>query len=279
MRNDKYSDAIEQLNGAMDLDPKDVWTRYLLSLVKYRTAQGSGLPIQGLPNMMQDLRIVLDWYPEFAEAYNMLAMGRLEGGGNNSAMDAIRTAIQLSPRNDSYQLNMAKIYMAEKKWDPATSLLQRLVSSSDPQVAKMAKLNLDDLPTLKKYGLLPQHKADVAPKLQTREQTQAAATPPAATPSPDDGEPVQAPEPAPDTRKVLYLKGRVVSVDCSQAPSAAIVFSSLQGRKVRLWANDYKALLLIGADGFSCDWKNRPASVNYKQGGHLDGDVVSLEVD
>src|SRR5262249_25069295 len=149
MENGKYSDAVEQLNGAMDVDPKDVWTRYLLALVKYRTSQNSGLPIQGLPNMMQDIRIVLDWYPEFAEAYNMLAVARLEGGGNNSAMDAIREAIQLSPRNDSYQLNMAKIYVAQKKWDPATELLQRLVTSSDPQVAKVAKLNLDDLPTLK----------------------------------------------------------------------------------------------------------------------------------
>jgi tetratricopeptide (TPR) repeat protein len=279
MENGKYSDAVEQLNGAMDVDPKDVWTRYLLALVKYRTSQNSGLPIQGLPNMMQDIRIVLDWYPEFAEAYNMLAVARLEGGGNNSAMDAIREAIQLSPRDDSYQLNMAKIYMAQKKWDTATALLQRLVTSSDPQVAKVAKLNLDDLPTLKKYGVLPQRKAEIAPKLQTREQTQAAPIPPQAAPSSEDSEPAPPAEPAPDTRKVLYLKGRVVSVDCSQSPSAAVVFSSLQGHQVRLWANDYKTLLLIGADGFSCDWKNRQAIVNYKQGGHLDGDIVSLELE
>ena len=38
------------------------------------------------------------------------------------------------------------------------------------------------------------------------------------------------------------------------------------------------SLLLIGADEFSCGWKNRPVAVNYKAGGKADGDLVSLEV-
>jgi hypothetical protein len=37
-------------------------------------------------------------------------------------------------------------------------------------------------------------------------------------------------------------------------------------------------MVLVGADIFSCDWKNRPVTVNYKPGGLTDGDLVSLEV-
>jgi hypothetical protein len=37
-------------------------------------------------------------------------------------------------------------------------------------------------------------------------------------------------------------------------------------------------MVLIGADDFSCDWKDRRVTVNYKPGGSTDGDVVSLEV-
>src|SRR5256714_11491521 len=112
--------------------------------------------------MMQDLRAVLDWNPEMAEAYSMLAMARVEGGGVNSAMEAIRAAIQLSPRNEGYLLNMAQIYMAGKKWDAATALLERLKASEDPQIARAARKNLDDLPTLKKYGLMPQQTVTAA---------------------------------------------------------------------------------------------------------------------
>jgi len=45
-----------------------------------------------------------------------------------------------------------------------------------------------------------------------------------------------------------------------------------------LRAADYKSLLLIGADQFSCDWHDRQVDANYKAGGQSDGDLVSLEV-
>jgi len=53
---------------------------------------------------MQDLRAVLDWYPEFAEAYDLMATARKVGGGTVAAMQAERAAIQLSPRNQEYVL-------------------------------------------------------------------------------------------------------------------------------------------------------------------------------
>ena len=106
--------------------------------------------------MMQDLRQVIDWDPEFADARNMLAMAQLEGGGVHAAMDSMRPAIQLAPRNQQYLLNMAQIYLAGKNWDAATALLGRLKTSPDAKVAKSADEQLQSLPTLKKYGVLPQ---------------------------------------------------------------------------------------------------------------------------
>ena len=37
-------------------------------------------------------------------------------------------------------------------------------------------------------------------------------------------------------------------------------------------------MVLIGADDFSCDWRDRRVSVNYKAAGPNNGDLVSLEV-
>jgi tetratricopeptide (TPR) repeat protein len=289
LQSKEYDAATEELSSALELDGEDPWVRYYLALVKYHAAESSGHPFQGLSNMMQDLRAVLDWNPEMAEAYSMLAMARVEGGGVNSAMESMRAAIQLSPRNEGYLLNMAQIYMAGKKWDAATALLERLKASPDPQIARAARKNLEDLPTLKKYGLMPQQTVTAAKsensasamakpgalsksgttKEDSREEDEEAGTDqkPAASASP----------PAPDKRAIRFLKGKLVSVDCALAP-AAVLTVAVGTKTMKLRAENYKSMLVIGADEFSCEWKNRPVSVNYKAGGKVDGDLVSLEL-
>ena len=124
-------------------------------MLKYRKAQNTGQAMQGLANLMMDLRAVLDWYPELAEAYNMLGMARVEGGGINSALEAERQAIALSPRNLEYQFNLGQIYVADKKWDQARDVFTRLKTGPDPRAAAAAKRQLDDLATLQKYGIRP----------------------------------------------------------------------------------------------------------------------------
>ena len=47
---------------------------------------------------------------------------------------------------------------------------------------------------------------------------------------------------------------------------------------LKLRTADYKSLLLIGADDFSCDWRNLQVTVNYKPGKGPEGDLVSLEM-
>jgi hypothetical protein len=80
-----------------------------------------------------------------------------------------------------------------------------------------------------------------------------------------------------DTRPAKFFQGRLVGVDCSQSP-AAIITVTASGVALKLRTPDYKSLLLIGADSFSCSWNDRSVSVNYKPGGVSDGDLVSLEV-
>jgi tetratricopeptide (TPR) repeat protein len=262
----QFEQAAEELGNAAGVNPRDTWLRYYLALVKYRQAQVTQQEMQGLANMMQDLKAVVDWYPEFAEAYNMLAMARAEGGGNNSALDAIRQAIKLSPRNEKYVLNLALIDMAAKKWDEADALLERLKDSANPQIAVAARQQLKDFAVTKKYGISPStpkrtYQAspfdELAQEAAKREQQQE--------------------QSAPDTRPTQYIKGRLVKVDCSQSPAALLVVSN-GAKTLRLRTADVKSLVVIGADSFSCDWRDRDVNVNYKPGGGADGDVVSLEV-
>jgi len=269
--------ASEELRKAIEIDADDPWPRYYLSALRFRNAQFNGQYFLGMANMMQDLRAVIEWDPEFANAYNMLAMARLEGGGTNSAMEAMRSAIRLNPRSENYLLNMARIYLAGKKWDAASALLKQLAGSSDVQTARSARKSLEDMPTLQKYGILPVESENLQKPVESSASTSSAATSAPKGEDEDEAGRTEQPARAPDKRPVKYLKGKLLSVDCSVAPAAVLTVSEGK-RSMKLRAADYKALVVIGADEFSCGWKNLPVVVNYKSGGKVDGDLVSLEV-
>jgi tetratricopeptide (TPR) repeat protein len=277
MEKKEFDQADEELARARELDGKDTWTHYYLALVKFRAAQLGQKPIEGVSNMIQDLVFVVDKEPDLAEAHNMLALARLQGGGVHSATEAIRVAIQLSPRNEQYVLNLAQIDLAGKKWDDATPLLERLKDSSNPRIAQTARKNLEDLPTLKKYGVLPQQSQSQAGPANPAQTAPGTATDSDADDASSAQNEAVPSEPVPDRRKVQFVRGKLMKVDCSQGP-AAILTVRTSSRTMRLRTDNYKSLLLVGADEFSCDWTDRAVVANYKAGGKADGDLVSVEV-
>jgi tetratricopeptide (TPR) repeat protein len=268
----EFDEAAEELGNAAILNQHDMWIRYYLSLLKYRIAQFKHLEIQGLANMMQDLRAVLDWYPEFADADDLLGVARTEGGSLAAAMQAERAAIQLSPRNEQYVLHLAEIYLAGKNWEAAKALLERLKAAGNPQIAAIAREKLGQISNEQKYGM-SSATGTAAANLTTQKSpfdalVQDAAERAAAQTKSEAG---------PDKRPSQYLKGKLVTVDCSQSPAATLTIAS-GARTVKLRTGDFKSLLLIGADQFSCEWRDRSVSVNYKAAGQGAGDLVSLEI-
>ena len=292
----QFDRAGEELGNAMALDGKDPWVHYYLAFLRFQDAQSSGRELSGLANIMQNLHMVLDWNRDFAEAYHMLGVAQIEGGGLRAAADSIRAAIERAPREPGYLLDLVKIYEAGKNWDAASALLERLASNPDPETASAAKKALRDLPYVKKYGVPPLSASGPPTTAQTPASSaggSSPASPPKASSPPktsakssvsspaaddtDDDAPSPNTGPQIDRRPIQYRKGKLISVDCSHAP-AAVVAVSIAGKTVKLRAADYKALMLIGADQFSCDWANLSVSVNYRLGGQADGDLVSLEV-
>jgi len=268
----EFDAAAEELGDAAALNQRDTWIRYYLAVLKYRIAKAKHTDIQGLPNMMQDLRVVLEWYPEFADAYDLMAMARKVGGGPVAAMQAERAAMQLAPRNQEYVYHLAEIYVEAKKWEAARALLDRLKTSSNPQVAAEARELSGRLANEQKYGLSA---ASTAPKLSPQSSPfdvleQDAAKRAAAEKAAQNAG-------AGDKRAAKFFRGRLVGVDCSQSPAAVLTVVS-GGTVLKLRTADYKSLLLIGADAFSCAWNDRSVSVNYRPGGASDGDLVSVEL-
>ena len=273
IQHSEFEAATAELSDASSLNPRDLWIRYYLSVLKYRVAVTRHTDMQGLANMMQDLRTVQEWYPEFADAYDLMALARMEGGGPVAAMQAERAAIQLSPRDERYLFHLAQIYISGKKWEAAEALLTRLKSSSNPQIAAQSKEKLEQVATERKYGIPVASSASprLAPQkspfdvLEQDAAQRAAAVQTAQTTA------------AGDKRAPKFLKAHLVAIDCSHPPAAIVTVSSEAGL-LKLRAPDYKSLLLIGADDFSCDWRDRNITINYKPGGVTDGDLVSLEL-
>ncbi len=149
----EFEEAFTEIGEAASLNPRDMWVRYYLSSAKYRMAQTRHTDMLGLANMMLDLKAVLEWYPEMADAYDLLALARTAGGGPSAAMQAERAAIDLSPREERYVLHLAEIYLASKNWDAANARLDRLKNSSNPQIAALARDLLSQAGAERKYGI------------------------------------------------------------------------------------------------------------------------------
>ncbi len=268
----EFDEAFAELKDAAALNPRDMWIRYYLSLAKYRMAQAKHSEMYGLANMMLDLRSVLEWYPEMASAYDLLALARNAGGGPTAALQAERAAIGLSPRNENYVFHLAQIYVASKKWDAANALLDRLKTSANPQIAAQANALIEEAGTERKYGVSldakgaqPRYAPQKSPfdvleeDEAKRESTEAAIEKPG------------------DKRAMKFAKGSLVAVDCSKPPAAVLTIRSESGT-LKLHASDYKSIVLVGADDFSCEWRDLQVTVNYKPSGGANGDLVSLEV-
>jgi len=275
----EFQQAATELRDASDLNPRDMWLRYYVSVLKYRGAQAAHADIQGLPNMMLDLRSVLEWYPEFADAYDLLAVARNTGGGPAAALQAERAAIGLSPRNERYVYHLAQIYLTSKKWEAANVLLDRLKTSDNLQIATLARELAEQAGTERKYGIPVKSGTMAQSKLAPQKSPfdvleDDAAKRTAGENSTPSGEPHEQEH---DKRPTKFLKGRLAAVDCSHAPAAVLTVVA-ESATLKLRAADYKSLLLIGADDFSCEWRDREVTVNYKPSGAKNGDLVSLEI-
>ena len=270
----QFSEAFSEVNDTASLNPRDVWLRYYLSVAKYRVAQARQTDIPGLANMMLDLKTVLEWNPEMADAYDLLAIARSSGGSTTAALQAERAAIDLSPRDELYLLHLAQIYIAGKKWESANNLLERLKTSANPKVAAQARDMISQAGTQRKYGIAGTTDTGPHPKYEPQKSPFDVLDEEAA--KREAAENTTAPAPG-DPRSTKFVKGRLVAVDCSKDPIAVLTVHSDQGT-LKLRTADYKSLLLIGADDFSCEWRDRQITANYKPSSTGPGDLVSLEM-
>jgi Flp pilus assembly protein TadD len=274
MQKNDWDKAGEHFRRAAAQNVKDPQVHYLLALMMSRKGMSSGKR-EDLDAIRKELTAAISLEPNYPDAYNLLGMTLSFAGEKQEAIDALQKAIALSPRNPWYMGNLASAYLQAQDFDHAIPLLQELQTSTEPGIASMAAQQLQQVEAYRSavsgHG---QQSGRMEPAVQTIELNDVPGEPRNSTSSPQN---------APEKRMVsgsaepvLFMRGVLVSVDCSATPAATLTISS-GGKKWKMLAPQSKKLILIGADEFSCSWTNRKVSVNYRKSGNDQGSLVSME--
>jgi tetratricopeptide (TPR) repeat protein len=290
LRQGDYNAAREYLNRAAAQGSTDARVYYYAAMLHQRDDRGEGTG-EHVSEMTKLLQKSLELDPNFAQAYNLLAIVRMQQRDHEGAVQAVTRAIQLDPRNDIYRMNLAGYFMQARQFEKAAPLLADLVNSSHSGVAQEAgamqraiaemqaaqgrggvKRNADDADAEDAgtdSAVSPVRAASVSgpiPQLGRRTTSKDAATDAAA------------PIPIPPGAPITFVKGTLVQVSCDSAPAATLSLSVSGKPALTLRVNDVNHVVLIGADKFSCDWRNQKVAVNYRAGTDGQLTVVSLEL-
>jgi len=267
--------AGEYFRRAAVQSSKDPQVHYLLALLMSRQNLSSGKPPDDVEAMKKELNAAISLDPGYAEAYNLLGLTlSYDPKQKDEAVNDLKKAIALDPRNGWYSMNLAGVYIRHQETDQAVSLLTGLKDNPDPQLSSIAQQQLQFIenynhpvtvrsePAEEEKGNEQPEKREVDKDNFKPEEVNKTQTPPAP----------YKPEP------VLFLKGVLLSVDCSQSPSATLTISS-GGKKWKMIAADAKKLIVMGADSLSCSWTNRKVAVNYRKAGENEGKLATLELE
>ena len=288
--------AGEYFQRAAAQSSKDPQVHYLLALLMSRKNLASGKPPDNVEAMTRELNTAISLNPEYAEAYNLLGLTlSYDPKHKDEAVSSLKKAIALNPRDSWYSMNLAGVYLRNQDLEQAKALLQELKDNPDPELSAAAQQQLQ---YLENYN----HHVNVQATAQGDEEKESG---PAEKDGPEKGEPEKdgsekdgsekdkfQPEEVTRTTStsttpaapykpepILFLKGMLLSVDCSQPPAATLTVSS-GGKQWKMTTPDAKKLLVMGADGgLSCSWTNKKIAVNYRKAGENEGKIATLELE
>jgi Flp pilus assembly protein TadD len=270
LRQNDWSKAGEYFKRAAAQDVKDPQVHYLLAMMLSRNGMAARNQ-EDVDSVKKELNAAIALDPNFGDAYNLLGMTLSFAGEKDEAVKALVKAVVLSPRNPWYSGNLANTYLQNRDFEHAMPLLQELQKSSEPQIAAMATQQLRQIESYQ--SVMQQQNTVSGIRVETSSGTAEADE------DPQPSEPTPAAQPAPtQVQAVSFMRGTLVSVDCSSAPAATLTISS-NGKKWKMLAPQAKKLVVMGADALSCSWTNRKVAVNYRKSGNDTGNLVSLELE
>lgn len=268
LRKHDFEHAGDYFRRAVQADSKDPRVYYYSALL-VNQEDSMTRDLDKLNSMKKDLEKSIALDPEFADSYALLAYAHMASGERDDAIASLKKAIELSPRNEHYLFNLSQMYVAMGKIQEATAVLGPLASSPNPEVAARAR---DSIEQIKKMQVVLQATEHPATGLVR-----------AAAPEPDTAPTIAANQqsaevhPIPASTPPKFLKGQLLSVDCSNAPGAILTVLS-DAKALKMKVADTKHTIVIGADNFSCSWTHKKVAVNYRVTSDGEMKVMTVEI-
>ena len=252
-----FAQARRYLRRAVDLDSKDARVHlYYAMLMNQEGVQDE----EGSGKIEKELETAIALDPTLADAYSLLGFVQTFSGDPEMGIASLKKALELAPRNERYLFNLANAYMADQQVDEAIAIFRSLAQNGNPQIAIQAS------------QALAQALNSKAKDVETRDgegPVELEQEPSKSENDPRKEEALRLP--------LRFLKGKLIAVDCSAAPEAVITVSA-GSKSVKVHIPDIARIVLIGADKFSCNWKDVNVAVNYRDRTDEDGDLVSFEM-
>ena len=273
LREGDLKSAADFIRRAIELEDNSALMHYLLAVYYNQGSRGGVQLDSAAPTILLQTEKAVAIDDEFADAYALMAQAQVSMQSSAKAVESMKRALALSPRDQTLLLEFADVEIANSQFADARGLLNFLKGSDNPQVAQRAAAllaNADKERKTESHWASEGYTDPTSPQWKRPAEEK----PKVAAESEDTSENAPA---KPDTRKVQYLKGTLLNVQCSDKSATLKVTS---GRK--MWTfnlPDRSKAVLIGADSFECGWHDVPVSINFRASGKENGDIVSLEVD
>ena len=278
---EKAGDCFKKAAAGNSKDPR---VHYYAGLLM--SQEGSLGNSEKAAEMTKELETAVALDPNFADAYSLLGFAYAAQGMPEKGLQVAQKAVALSPRNDGYVFNVAEMYLNNRRPADAMVLLQLLKSSQQPNVAIRANQVLEQAAQMKQAmdagetaivngvraetehparqsvvvngeRFVAEHPADPQAEGEEAGKTDVKTLPPQSAPR--------------------FVKGKLVNVDCTNSPGATINVTEA-GKLLKLHVSNTNHVLVMGADGFSCDWAAKNVAVNYRETGDGAGELMSIEL-
>ncbi|HEY6970094.1 MAG TPA: tetratricopeptide repeat protein [Candidatus Angelobacter sp.] len=276
LRKHQYGEAGEYFRKAAKLDSKDPRVHYYSAMLMSR--EGSFASRADLPSVIKELETAIALDPNFADPYSMLGFALAYSGDAAKGLEAMQKAVSLSPRNESYQFNLAQIYMMNRQFDQGIAILRALEKTQNPQLAARVQHSLEQAEGMKETLQTANQRGSTVIIRPRESDDESGGSTPRQVSTTETGGPIEVHQEVPkNIVPIKFIQGTITSVDCSTPPSA--ILTVLAGSKTwKMKVGDINHMLLFGADQFSCDWKKRKALINYREASANEGNVVSVEI-
>jgi tetratricopeptide (TPR) repeat protein len=227
-----------------------------------------------LNQMQSSLQKALQLDPSFADAYGWLGLTYAWQGKMQEAVEPTEKAVELSPRNEQWSMNLAGYYANAERYDEALKICQTLAKSSNGMVAQQAASMYSSLNQYKEEKAKYNNWKKEQEEKQKQEEVEVAAAEKASLKEREAPKDKNATGPAPghtvrasgrmsEDSVLNFFEGTLKQVVCAPQQTTFVVVSRSQ--VTTLVTSDVQQVSFSGNGTFSCDLANVKVKGFYSQ--------------